>query len=108
MTRIRVFDDDNDLVDRTQDVLEKFGVKFCNTSDQKWAQRGFREAGEHQLVLSTRETETTRWQEAVDNIYTMANDAAAQLGNTMGVELVNPHRGYFDVSSAIEIGRAHV
>lgn len=104
MTRIRVFDDDNDLVDRTQDVLEKFGVKFCNTSDQKWAQRGFREAGEHQLVLSTRETETTRWQEAVDNIYTMANDAAAQLGNTMGVELVNPHRGYFDVSSAIEPG----
>ncbi|KAL5350771.1 hypothetical protein ACLOAV_004340 [Pseudogymnoascus australis] len=47
------------------------------------------------------ETDTSRWQEAVDYIYEMVNEAAAKAGKTMGVELENPFNSCTDISSTI-------
>ncbi|OBT70669.1 hypothetical protein VF21_10319 [Pseudogymnoascus sp. 05NY08] len=99
-----VFDDA--LEDSTRDALKKFGIECRRTDVKKLTQRGFPEAEERTVVIQTRETQTdtTRWQEAVDCINEIINDAAAQAGTTMGVELESPYQWYYDISSAISPG----
>lgn len=97
---------DNALDKITRDPLKKFGIKSCNTVVKKLTQRGFPAAEERTVIILTqgKETDTTRWQEAVDCINEIIKDAAAQAGKKMGVELENPAKKYYDISSAISPG----
>ncbi|OBT44039.1 hypothetical protein VE00_05649 [Pseudogymnoascus sp. WSF 3629] len=97
---------DDALEDSTIDALKKFGIECRRTDVKKLTQRGFPAAEERTVVIVTRETETdtTRWQEAVDYINEIIKDAAAQAGTTMGVELENSFERYYDISSAIRPG----
>ncbi|KFZ15271.1 hypothetical protein V501_02785 [Pseudogymnoascus sp. VKM F-4519 (FW-2642)] len=97
---------DNALDNITRNALKEFGIRRCNTVVKKLTQRGFPAAEERTVIVLTvgTETDTTRWQEAVDCINEIINDAAAQVGETMGVELESPSQRYYDISSAISPG----
>ncbi|OAF62008.1 hypothetical protein VC83_01509 [Pseudogymnoascus destructans] len=67
---------DKALEKRVLNALNKFGIQFSTAGVQNLYQRGFPEAAED-ISMQTRDTDTTRWQEAVDYIYEMVKDAAA-------------------------------
>ncbi|ELR06122.1 hypothetical protein GMDG_01996 [Pseudogymnoascus destructans 20631-21] len=56
--------------------LKLFSIEWDWMCVQNLYQRGFPEAAED-ISMQTRDTDTTRWQEAVDYIYEMVKDAAA-------------------------------
>ncbi|KFY75029.1 hypothetical protein V499_04984 [Pseudogymnoascus sp. VKM F-103] len=97
---------DNDLEEITKDALEKFGIEYRSAAVKKLTPQGFPAAEERTVIILTRETETdtTRWQEAVDYINEIIKDAAAQAGKKMDVELENYFESYYDISSAIRPG----
>lgn len=97
---------DNDLDGITRNALKKFGIRRCNTVVKKLTQRGFPAAEEPTVIFLTvgTATDTIRWQEAVDCVNEIIKDAAAQAGETMGVELQSPSQRYYDISSAISPG----
>ncbi|KFX89850.1 hypothetical protein V490_06778 [Pseudogymnoascus sp. VKM F-3557] len=108
--RIPLTPRDGEFIDAIEDIvlggLKKFGVGHRTTHDQKRTQWGFPRPIEDTFIILSRDTDTTRWQEAVDYIYMMANEFTARSGTTVGVELENPYKRYSDISKAIEPGTA--
>ena len=70
-------------------------------STQKLLQTGFPDTAKDTLVISTSNTDTTRWEEAANHIYDMVDKAAAPAGIKMEVEIQNPSEMYDDVSVLI-------
>ncbi|KFY79165.1 hypothetical protein V498_08984, partial [Pseudogymnoascus sp. VKM F-4517 (FW-2822)] len=96
------------LEDSTWAVLKRSGIKLCTTAVKKLTPQGFPLAEDQTVIFLTlnTETDTSRWQEAVDYIYEMVNEAAAKAGKTMSVELQNRFKSYTDISWAICPGTA--
>ncbi|KFY09046.1 hypothetical protein V492_05670 [Pseudogymnoascus sp. VKM F-4246] len=91
---------------RVRDTLDKFGITVTDISSPCLHPRGFPDAAQHILAILTPDTDTSHWQEAVDEIYEMVSAAAAQAGTRMGVMLENQRMSYSDIS--IVVATPHV
>ncbi|KFZ17213.1 hypothetical protein V502_04691 [Pseudogymnoascus sp. VKM F-4520 (FW-2644)] len=92
---------DEALQYRILEALKEFEIKFHYMNVQRLSQRGVPETEEDTIVIGTRDTDTTRWQEATNYIYGIVKKAAARIGTTMNVEIENPFGIYSDLSSPI-------
>ena len=72
--------DDEALQYKILEALKEFDIKFHYMNVQRLPQRGVPETEEYTIVIGTRDTDTTRWQEATNYIYGIVKKAAARIG----------------------------
>ncbi|KFY47122.1 hypothetical protein V494_00166 [Pseudogymnoascus sp. VKM F-4513 (FW-928)] len=96
------------LEHRVRDTLGRFGINVTSIAVPYLHPRGFPDAAQHILAILTPDTDTSHWQEAVDEIYEIVSAAAAQDGTRMSVMLENHHMSYSDISIVVAAPRADV
>ncbi|OBT66974.1 hypothetical protein VE03_04234 [Pseudogymnoascus sp. 23342-1-I1] len=84
--------------------LRMFEIEYHYMNVRRLWQRGVPETEEDTIIIGTTDTDTTRWQEAINYIYGVVKNAAARIGTTMNVEIENPLWRYSDLSSPIMPG----
>ncbi|OBT63661.1 hypothetical protein VE03_06123 [Pseudogymnoascus sp. 23342-1-I1] len=92
---------EEDLHDSIVEVANSFGITCQSMSIVKLWERGLPNTAKDTLVISTSDTNTTRWEEAANYIYNMLEKAASSAGIKMEVEIQNPNEMYNDVSVPI-------
>ncbi|KFY83830.1 hypothetical protein V500_09868 [Pseudogymnoascus sp. VKM F-4518 (FW-2643)] len=92
---------EEDLYDSIVDAAKSFGITCRSMSTQRLWKTGSSDTAKYTLVISTSNTDTTRWEEAANHIYEIVDKAATSDGIKMEVEIQNPSEMYDDVSSPI-------